>query len=375
MKVFMLSNPAAIHTQRWVSALAKRGVEIMLYSFYPCEKVDYYRGIKHVQVKSFWQSRDSKGIKGFILVKLFVYYRALIKDIRNSIQIFHPDIVHAHYLSDNGLFGALAGFHPFVVSAWGTDVYDYPRRSWSRACVIKYILKKADRVLSTSHVMAGELARYTDKKQIPVTPFGVDMTLFKRFPKKHQETDGFVFGIVKTLEYGYGIDTLIDAFALLCKRRPDLNLCLRIVGEGSEREKLQLQAINWGLAEKIIFEGKVVHDHLPEVISSFDVFVALSRAESFGVAVVEAMAVGCPVVVSDAPGFTEIVKSGESGLIVERENPQQASEAMETLVNDETLRVTLAQNGEKRVRELYDWDKNVEDMIEIYQEIMEERNV
>ena len=75
MKVFMLSNPAAIHTQRWVSALAKRGVEIMLYSFYPCEKVDYYRGIKHVQVKSFWQSRDSKGIKGFILVKLFTYYR------------------------------------------------------------------------------------------------------------------------------------------------------------------------------------------------------------------------------------------------------------------------------------------------------------
>ena len=207
MKVFMLSNPAAIHTQRWVSALAKRGVEIMLYSFYPCEKVDYYRGIKHVQVKSFWQSRDSKGIKGFILVKLFIYYRALIKDIRNSIQIFHPDIVHAHYLSDNGLF------------------------------------------------------------------------------------------------------------------------------------------------------------------------VALSRVESFGVAVVEAMAVGCPVVVSDAPGFTEIVKSGESGLIVERENPQQASEAMETLVNDETLRVTLAQNGEKRVRELYDWDKNVEDMIEIYQEIVEERNV
>ena len=71
----------------------------------------------------------------------------------------------------------------------------------------------------------------------------------------------------------------------------------------------------------------------------------------------------------------QIVKSGESGLIVERENPQQASEAMETLVNDETLRVTLAQNGEKRVRELYDWDKNVEDMIEIYQEIVEERNV
>ena len=86
-----------------------------------------------------------------------------------------------------------------------------------------------------SMILITELAKYTDKKQISVTPFGVDMTLFKRFPKKYQKTDGFVFGIVKTLEYGYGIDTLIDAFALLCKRRPDLNLCLRIVGEGSER--------------------------------------------------------------------------------------------------------------------------------------------
>ena len=58
----MLSNPAAIHTQRWVSALAERGVEVMLYSFYPCEKVDYYMGIEHVQVKSFCQYREQKGI-------------------------------------------------------------------------------------------------------------------------------------------------------------------------------------------------------------------------------------------------------------------------------------------------------------------------
>lgn len=371
----MLSNPAAIHTQRWVSALAERGVEVMLYSFYPCEKVDYYMGIEHVQVKSFCQYREQKGIKGTFPVKLFTYYRALVKDIRNTIRVFQPDIVHAHYLSDNGLFGALSGFHPLVVSAWGTDVYDYPKRSWSRACVIRYILKKADWVLSTSHVMAQELSKYTDKKRIPITPFGVDMKLFKRNIGKREKTNKFVFGIVKTLEHGYGIDTLIDAFALLCKRRPDLDTCLRIVGEGSERERLQEQVVNLRLSEKVIFEGKIMHEHLPEFIRSFDVFVALSRVESFGVAVVEAMAMGCPVIVSDAPGFTEIVVAGESGLIVKREDPQQASEAMERLINDETLRLILAENGEKRVRELYDWDKNVEEMMSIYQEIVEGENV
>lgn len=371
----MLSSPTTIHTQRWVSALAERGVEIMLYSFYPCGEVDYYAGFKNVYVKSFCKSREMKGIKGFFPIKLFTYYRALIKDIRNSIQIFHPDIVHAHYLSDNGLFGALAGFHPFIVSAWGTDIYDYPRRAWSRACVIKYILKKADRVLSTSHVMAQELSKYTDKRQISVTPFGVDMRLFRRRVEKQQATNQFVFGIVKTLEHGYGIDTLIDAFALLCKRRPEKDLYLRIVGEGSELEKLQQRVVKLGISEKVVFEGKVAHHLLPEQIHSFDVFVALSRAESFGVAVVEAMAMGCPVIVSDAPGFTEIVKPGESGLMVERENPSQASVAMERLMDDEALRITLAENGEKRVRELYDWDKNVEGMMLIYQEITKEQHV
>ena len=168
---------------------------------------------------------------------------------------------------------------------------------------------------------------------------------------------------------------MIDAFALLCKRRPDLDTCLRIVGEGSERERLQEQVVNLRLSEKVIFEGKIMHEHLPEFICSFDVFVALSRVESFGVAVVEAMAMGCPVIVSDAPGFTEIVVAGESGLIVKREDPQQASEAMERLINDETLRLILAENGEKRVRELYDWDKNVEEMMSIYQEIVEGENV
>ena len=87
------------------------------------------------------------------------------------------------------------------------------------------------------------------------------------------------------------------------------------------------------------------------------------------------MAMGCPVVVSDAPGFTEIVKPGESGLMVERENPSQASVAMERLMDDEALRITLAENGEKRVRELYDWDKNVEGMMLIYQEITKEQDV
>ena len=222
--------------------------------------------------------------------------------------------------------------------------------------------------------MAKEVFKYTDKEWLFVTPFGVDMSLFKPLPVVKQKNH-VVFGIVKTLSHGYGIDTLIDAFALLRARRPELSISLRIVGEGKEREQLERQAADLGLSKEISFMGRIANDKLPEVINQFDIFVALSRIESFGVAVVEAMATGCPVIVSDAPGFTEIVEHGQSGLIVKRDDPQQASEAMENLVDHEELRLSLAKNGRERVRALYDWGKNVEEMISVYKLMSTNKNV
>lgn len=375
MRIFMLSNPNAVHTRRWVKALAERDITIMLYSFRPYEDDGYYKRIDRVQLKSFSSERDLRGIKNFFPVKLFTYYRALLRDIKKSIRSFQPDIVHAHYLADNGLFGALSGFHPFVVSAWGTDIYDYPRRSGSRACVIRYVLKKADCLLSTSHVMAKEVFKYTNKEWLFVTPFGVDMSLFKPLPVERPGDNHVVFGIVKTLKYGYGIDTLIDAFALLRERRPDLSIELRIVGDGPERDRLRQRVTDLGISREVSFAGRIENDKLPGIINQFDIFVALSRTESFGVAVVEAMATGRPVIVSDAPGFTEIVEHGVSGLIVRRDDPHQASAAMETLVDDGILRRTLAENGRERVRALYDWNKNVEEMIAVYESISMSKHV
>lgn len=135
--------------------------------------------------------------------------------------------------------------------------------------------------------MAEEIRKYTSRK-IYITPFGVDISLFRQLGK---ESDGvFTVGIVKTLEYGYGIDILIDAFALFREKYSGINMKLRVVGDGSLREKLEKQAKDLGIGDDIIFEGRVQNHKLPEILSSFDVFVALSRSESFGVAVVEAMA-------------------------------------------------------------------------------------
>ena len=74
-----------------------------------------------------------------------------------------PDILHAHFATSYALVAALAGFHPFIVSVWGSDIYLYPQKSRLNRAVVEYSLHKADKILSTSNVMAKECRKYTGK--------------------------------------------------------------------------------------------------------------------------------------------------------------------------------------------------------------------
>jgi glycosyltransferase involved in cell wall biosynthesis len=106
-----------------------------------------------------------------------------------------------------------------------------------------------------------------------------------------------------------------------------------------------------------------------------DIFVAASRrdSESFGVAVLEASATGLPVVVSDVGGLPEVVQDKITGLIVPSENPLALARALYSLICDKKLRRNLGQAGIKRVEKKYRWQKSVEQMSNIYMEILADR--
>jgi L-malate glycosyltransferase len=108
--------------------------------------------------------------------------------------------------------------------------------------------------------------------------------------------------------------------------------------------------------------------HLDEL----DIFVALSREESFGVAIIEAQSCGLPVVVSNAPGPKEIVKQEVSGFIVDKEDPEAAAQAISMLIRNESLRIEMGNSGRDIVLEKYDWKMNVCQMIEAYQSQIKE---
>jgi glycosyltransferase involved in cell wall biosynthesis len=282
------------------------------------------------------------------------------------------------------MLATLSGVRPRMVSVWGSDVYDFPTVSPLHRALVRWVLTSADQVASTSHAMAdqvrGLLARRGLRRAIAITPFGVDTYRFA--PARVRESSAnqsLVIGTVKTLAQKYGIDTLIEAFALL-RANPSVGpIRLRIVGDGPQRDALMRLVAARGLSEQVEFVGAVQHDRVPQQLQGFDIYVAASRldSESFGVAVIEASACECPVVVTRVGGLPEVVRDGETGLIVPRESPQALSDALLRLVADPALRRRLGGAGRIWVQQQYEWSDCVGRMIDLYRSLLSrtERNI
>ena len=100
-----------------------------------------------------------------------------------------------------------------------------------------------------------------------------------------------------------------------------------------------------------------------------DIFATLSNSEGFGVGVLEASACGLPVVVSDVGGLCEVVRPGETGLVVSPQDPDAAARALDTLVRDPGLRAKMGAAGRAFVLENFQWSKTVDLMVDVYRRV------
>ncbi|MBS4067277.1 MAG: glycosyltransferase [Sulfurimonas sp.] len=348
-KLIYLGNAANIHTKRWAMHFS-HSYTIIILSF-------EYAQIDNVQVIKL----DSPIFNGLLR------YLWVVPKVIKLLNEFNPKIVHAHYAGGYGLLAALSGFHPYVLSVWGSDIYQAPRASFFNQLVLKYILGSADYLCSTSISMSMEASKYTDRDFV-ITPFGIDCDLYcPNDQLRPQEV--IVIGTVKKLDRLYGVDRLIKAFALIKYVLPRENLRLLIVGDGDDREQLLSLVSSLGISHCVEFTGMAHQDDVPGILNRMSIYVALSRSESFGVAVLEASACGLPVVVSDAGGLPEVVCDGVTGFIIPNGDPEAASEAIAQLVTDRDLRNSMGFAGREFVMSYFQWKNCVRKMEELYANI------
>ncbi len=363
MKIALISAASSIHTIRWANGLHADGHEIHVISQHP-QAEPFAPG---VQVHLF----PLRGVVG---------YFSMAHGVRRLLRQLQPDIVNAHYASGYATTARLVGFRPWVLSVWGSDVYDFPYKSrWHRWLVHTNLLA-ANAVASTSQCMAAQARSLAPELgAIAITPFGVDLGTYQGIgPTAQAQSDRWVIGTVKTMAEKYGVDTLIEAFALLQRKlassAPALahSMRLRLVGGGPQTAALQQLAQNLGIADRVEFVGQVPHAQVPHVLASLDIYVALSRldSESFGVAVIEAGAAGRPVVVSDAGGLSEVTVHGVTGLVVPRGNPQAAADALEHLLRNADLRQQMGLAAQQHVARHYSWHACIHTMVEFYEQAL-----
>lgn len=357
VKIALLSSASSIHTVRWANGLNAAGHKVHVITQQPV--IDPFDSSVEVHVFPL------RGIIGYFTMT------SAVKRLLHSLK---PDILNAHYASGYGTTARLVNFHPYLLSVWGSDVYEFPYISPLHKHLLQKNLYAADAIASTSCCMAEQTKLLaTDLTDIHITPFGIDLEKFKPAKvKKPFDNESIIIGTVKTLSEKYGIEYLIRAFKIVSEKHPNLPLKLLIVGSGNLEKKLKNLVLALNIAEKTMFTGRVPHEEVPIYQNMLDVSVSVSvsNSESFGVAIIEASACAKPVVVSNVGGLPEVVEDGVTGIIVPPCNPEATANAIEKLILAPSLRENMGQAGRQRVEQLYAWEHNVDHMIGVYESIL-----
>ncbi|MCR3922132.1 MAG: glycosyltransferase family 4 protein [Firmicutes bacterium] len=224
--------------------------------------------------------------------------------------------------------------------------------------------------ITVSQWLAKKLVRslQISEKHISVIPNGIEMTA------KHVATpvmlpfagDLLVVGTVARLVSQKGLDVFLHATALLAPRFPHVRFV--VAGEGPLRSSLEQLRETLGLTERVIFLGYC--EHVAALLATLSVFVMPSVSEAQGIAVLEAMVAGCPVVVSATGGLSELVQDNYNGLLVAPSDDKSLAKAIEALLVQPQLAARLAKQAQLDVTR-FSQRKSMGDTKRIYQRVLE----
>lgn len=317
------------------------------------------------------------------LLRKYGYSYALRVWLRAHIGEY--DIVHIHGIfSHPTIPAALTAWKfgiPYIILPCG-ELNPWPLRKsrllkWSFLKLIGLqILDRAAAIHATSEMEATTLKRLGIKSPIITIPLGIDSVPIDRtlpsgeFRKSHPELDGKkIILFLARIDPIKGLDLLFQATKELASKRTDFVLVIAGSGASSFEKQVRAQVSDMGLDGFVRFYGFLEGDHKQTALRDADLFVLPSYSENFGVGVVEGMAARLPVVISDQVGIHREVREYEAGLVT-RCDAQEIAVALERLLDDDSLRRQMGENGRRLVREKFTWSQVGAELLKLYQSIL-----
>lgn len=365
MKICYLASPG-VHTYRWLKYFVEKGHEVHLITATKTSS----NVIDNVEIHELRRFGPPIRILNYLInsVWLMFQFRRLIRNLK-------PDIIHAHYIDDQKLLGAFSGFHPFVVTAWGSDILLAPKESKISRWIVKYVLKKADLITcDAEHIREALRQLEADPGKIHRILFGVDTQKFKPGPKNKrleeelEIVDSPVIISLRHLNPLYNIETLISAMSLVLKEVPQAKLLL--LGTGSQETMLKELSNSLGISDSVRFVGLVPEDDVPEYLASADICVSTALSDGGPGGIIEAMACELPVITTDFGENRKWVEDGINGFIIPPSNPDiLASKIIHLLQNPAEMR-KFGQINRQIIMERNNWEKEMGKVAKLYKKLI-----
>jgi len=293
---------------------------------------------------------------------------------RRLIKRIKPDILNAHYITLHGYLGVFSGFHPLILTAYGSDVHTDPQRNPLYRILTKKALKKADLIVCDSQMVREGLIKLgAVPSKIRIIYNGVDTQLFnpqqrdERLRQELELADSPTVISTRTLSPLYNVKTLLEAIPLVVKEFPQAKFI--IAGDGKQRNYLTNLTNSLGVSGSIRFLGWVPNNELPKYLASSDIYVSTSLADSTSLCLQEAMACKLAPVVTDLPANREWVADSENALIVPTKDPQALAGKIIYLLRNGEVRRKFGKAGRKIIKKRAEYQREMAKMEQLYQEL------
>lgn len=357
-----LADPNSVHTRRWLGFFAARGHYVHLLTGTDDEvRDDLPDGVTLHRYPRFGSRRLPfiSSLQG----------RHALRSLLNDLQ---PDILHGHYLTRHGWHARLSGFHPCVISPWGSDLFVTPRESLRARIWAGLTLRGADLVTVVSEHMRGAVrARGVQPDRIEMVHFGVDTKRFDaadRDPARLSHLglgDRPVLFSPRAIRPIYRQDVVIDAFT---DSGADATLVLTARNaDPATLERIRARTKEAGVDGRIRVIDDITDDDMLTLFQQAEIVVSVPESDAIPISVLEAMACARPVIASDLPGLRELLEPTEPGLLVPVGDAAATANAMRRILDQSPAeRAALGNSLRSRVVTYADRQTNMERMEELY---------
>lgn len=363
IKILFVGTNQSVIFQRWVEWYIKKGY-----------KVGIIGKVKNYQESALFY--DISYPKGNISQKIspFGFIIQLIK-IRQAIKDFNPDIIHCHQIFLYGIMINLLGFHPNVISVWGSDILLKTKESLFIKLLTKYAISKCNLITVESSHVAKECLKYgIDENKIKFIQFGID-------PSKLRNTANVDFTMPlnsktiiifpRGLDKLYNAEVLINSMPHVLKIFPEALFIFKYyIHENHDTiiKNLLLNLDKLGINKhNYLFIGELSYPQLLKLYSLSKVFISIPSSDSISISLIEGILMGAVPILSDIPANREIMK--EKDELIVPIDPLKLAEAIINVLSNYYIITQKLNTFKVDLLEKFDQERNMLLVEEIYKKI------